>query len=235
MIASISEVSSSDYIVYNHLDINSAWKSLKCTSPARNEFASSVKSVHPQHKTRSSLAINLFVSSVIRIWRWVAETVTSLAMNVSVCSVKLCSEVSSRDCLVASDKCFCLLFESWFRNPSKRAETREKSFWKTSSQVRAVPVKRTETRQGWENSRTQPYYWMMAPPFWPPKQCTCIPSSLHAKWTRDASAMHWRPERKAPSLSSRVVFLSFSFLPCFCPFYRSSPNLKWSFFRNFFP
>ena len=27
----------------------------------------------------------------------------------------------------------------------------------------------------------------------------------------------------------------FSSLPCFCPFYRSSPNLKWSFFRNFFP
>ena len=33
---------------------------------------------------------------------------------------------------------------------------------KTSFQVWNGPVKRTETRQGWENSRTLPYYEMMA-------------------------------------------------------------------------
>ena len=51
----------------------------------------------------------------------------------------------------------------------------------------------------------------------------------------EASAWHWRPGRRLPSFRSRVVFLSFSSLTCFCPFHRSSPNLKWSFFKNFLP
>ena len=46
-----------------------------------NAFVSNAKTVHPQHKTRSSLAINMFVCSVIR--------------NL---------EVNSKDYLVASDE-----------------------------------------------------------------------------------------------------------------------------------
>ena len=38
-------------------------------------------------------------------------------MNAFIYCVNSCSEVSSRDCLVASDKHFCLLFGSWFRTP----------------------------------------------------------------------------------------------------------------------
>ena len=57
---------------------------------------------------------------------------------------------------------------------------REKSFWKTLFQVRARPVKGTETRQEWENSihvaNTTLYTtkWCR-PAFWPPTQCTFIP------------------------------------------------------------
>ena len=39
------------------------------------------------------------------------------------------------------------------------------------------------------------------------------------KQTRDASALRWRPERRLTLFRSRVVFLSFSSLPCFCTFY----------------
>ena len=53
-----------------------------------------------------------------------------LAMNVFIYSVKSYSEVGSRDYLVASNKRVRLLFGSWFRNPSKRTETRGKKFLK---------------------------------------------------------------------------------------------------------
>ena len=51
----------------------------------------------PSTKTHSSLATNMFVCSVIRIWRWVAEIISLLAMNAFVCSVKSHSKVGSRD------------------------------------------------------------------------------------------------------------------------------------------
>ena len=100
MIAPVLEESSCDYS--NHLDINSAWlvascasvwvkfkhefstcsfPALKCSFPAWNAFVSSFKSVCPQHKTHLSLAINMFVSSLICIWRWAAETISLLMMN----------------------------------------------------------------------------------------------------------------------------------------------------------
>ena len=81
----------------DHLDKNSVWKSLVasvCVAGVRtyifNVFVSSAKrarlqrqkcSSPDQHKTRSSLAMNAFV-----------------------CSVMSHSEVSSRDCLVGSDQ-----------------------------------------------------------------------------------------------------------------------------------
>ena len=137
-----------------------------------NVFISSAKIVHPQHKTCLSLAVNMIVCNMICIWRWIAKTISSLEMNALICSVKWYSEVSSWDYLVASDKCVCLLLGSWFRNPPKRTET------KTSFQVTAGPVK--GQKQG-RNEKTQEHnpttvWW--CPPFWPPTQCTCIPSSL---------------------------------------------------------
>ena len=79
----------------NHLDINSIWKSLvaicvcacvwmkfehafsMCLSPAQNTFVASDKYVRLQCDNRN------------RIRRWVAETISSLAINVFVCSVIL--------------------------------------------------------------------------------------------------------------------------------------------------
>ena len=72
----------------------------------------------------------------------------SLAMNAFVYSVNSCSEVSSRDCIIASDKRFCLLFESWFRNPPKKEQKLgEKVSEKNFISSRDGPIKRTETRQ----------------------------------------------------------------------------------------
>ena len=70
-------------------------------------------------------------------------------MNALVYSVNSCSDVSSRDCLIASNKLLCLLFGSWFRNPQKEQKLRENiSEKKTPFHVRAGPVKWIETRQG---------------------------------------------------------------------------------------
>ena len=90
-----------------------------CSSSVPKLFVLSVKIVCPQHETRSSLAINMFICSAIRIWRLVAKTILSLVMNLFVCSVKSHLEVSSRDYLVASDERVRLLFVSWIRNPKK--------------------------------------------------------------------------------------------------------------------
>ena len=77
------------------------------------------------------------------------------------------------------------------------------------------------------------------PPLWPPTQCTCIPSSLccshTTKWTRDASALRWRPERGPASFRSGVGFLRLSNPVLFLYFFQLHPYSKWSFFRNFFP
>ena len=77
------------------------------------------------------------------------------------------------------------------------------------------------------------------PPLWPPTQCTCIPSSLccshTTKWTRDASALRWRPERGPASFLSGVGFLRLSNPVLFVYFFQLHPYSKWSFFRNFFP
>ena len=108
-----------------------------------NAFISSAN-IHLQHKTRlvqhntcSSLAINMFVCSVISLLEVsIAETNSSLAMNAYICSVISYSEVSSRGYLVASDKHIHLqcdimemkqvVFESWFGNSLKGTENREK-------------------------------------------------------------------------------------------------------------
>ena len=145
---------------------------LKCSSLAHmhsslvpKAFISIARSVCPQQKMCSSLAINMFVCNVIHIGRWVAKTILLLAMNVFICSVKSYSEVSSRNYLVASDIRVRLVFGIWFRNPQKDQKLGERVAKKSWFHVRAGPVKRTKTRQEWENSRAQPYYGMMAPYF----------------------------------------------------------------------
>ena len=71
-------------------------------------------------------------------------------------------------------------------------------------------------------------------------QCNALAFLVHfvvwvTKWTRNASALRWRPERRLTLFRSRVVFWSFSSLPCFCTFYSSIPTQNEVFFRNLFP
>ena len=106
------------------------------------------QSVHPQHKTCSSLVMNMFVGSYLYLEVSSRDYLVGIAMNAFafsvksylevssrhylvgiamsafVCSVKSYLEVSSGDYLVARDKRVSLLFGSWFRNPPKRTETR---------------------------------------------------------------------------------------------------------------
>ena len=58
-------------------------------------------------------------------------------MKAFICSVKSYLELSSRDCIVTSDKRIPLLhvFGGWFRNPPKQQKLVEKVFGKTSFQV----------------------------------------------------------------------------------------------------
>ena len=134
--APVSKVCSCDNS--NHLDINSplkplvascvcvfvyGWSSiagfehvcLQHSSPIRNVFSSITISVLPQHKAHTMLLIDMFVCSIIRTWRWVAKTFTSLVMNVHACNGKPYSEVSSRDYLCACDKWVHPVFWSWFQ------------------------------------------------------------------------------------------------------------------------
>ena len=63
------------------------------------------------------------------MWRWVAESISSLAMNTFVCSVKSYLEVGSRDYIVASKE-FVFYLEVGLVTPQKEKKLEEKSFWK---------------------------------------------------------------------------------------------------------
>ena len=63
-------------------------------------------------------------------------------------------------------------------------------------------------------------------------QRNALASQVHSvvwvtKWTRDGSALHWRPERRLPSFRNGVVFLSFFIPALFLPFLQVHPYLKW--------
>ena len=121
-----------------------------------------------QHKTRSSLATNAFV-----------------------CSVMSCSEVSSRGCLVASDQhvrlqydiefggeTSCILKVGLENPPKKKRNYQEKVSEKTSFRV-GIELKKVQ-KQDRVRKPQEPYPTteQCRPPLWPPTQCTCIPSSL---------------------------------------------------------
>ena len=114
---------------------------------------------------------------------------------------------------------------------------RRKKFLQNFISSRVGSIKSTKTRQGWENSRTlnpTTEWWLL--PF-SSLEHNALASLVHIfaqihcvvqlRWTRDASALHWRPEGggSSPLPHSRVVFLSFSH-PCLvsATFYRSIPT-----------
>ena len=68
-------------------------------------------------------------------------------------------------------------------------------------------------------------------------QCYALASLVHfvthtTKWTRGASALYWRPDRRPPSFRSKIWF--FPTLPyCFHTLLQLHPNLKWKFTETF--
>ena len=209
-------------------------------------FISSAKGIHLNHQKCSSPAQNALIASnkhvrlqcdlYMCIWRWVAKTISLLVMNAFICSVKSYLEVSSRDYLVASNA-FVFYLEIGLVNPPKRTETRGKSFWKNFDPSKEGPVKSTETRQGWKNSRTLPYYKMVAPSSQASKAMHLHPYIVHfepTKWTSDASALEARKEAAIILQWGNVVGF-FSSLPCSCTFLLVYPYLKWTFLQKLFP
>ena len=131
---------------------------LKCSSPVWNLFVSSTESVHAQRKKCSSLEINMFICSVIHIWRWVAKTILSLAMNAFVFL-----EVGLNPSL----------------SPQKRTETRGGKFLKKLHFKLGLDLYNGQ-KQG-RDEKTQEHYPAMewwCHPLWPPTQCICIPGSF---------------------------------------------------------
>ena len=101
---------------------------------------------------------------------------------------------------------------------------------KISFQVEARPVKRTETRQGWENSRTLPYYGMMVPSF-PGLQCNALSSLvhfIHKEVKYRCTQVHCIGGQRAERHHSLVGLCSwvFSSQPCYCLF--TGPDLTWN-------
>ena len=108
-----------------------------------------------------------------RVRRWVADAISFVVINVFVCSVIPCLEVSSRGYLIASDDAFVcsvtsysevkwVVFENWFRNPPPPPPQKNWNWGggggggrgvseKTFISSRDGAVKSTETRCGWEN------------------------------------------------------------------------------------
>ena len=114
----------------------------KSFSTAQNTFVASNKHVYWQ--CDSYLGVSSRDERVYQrssavwkhVWRWVAETASSLKINTSVFNL-----------------------EDGLEIPQKVQKPRKKFLKKTSFQVKAGPVK----RKGWEKSTTLRYYRMMAP------------------------------------------------------------------------
>ena len=120
------------------------YHSPKCSYPAQNAFVASNKPVrlhcdlYLEVKSRGYLAASDERMHSSTVWnhvrRWVAETVSSLAMND-----------------------FVFWLEVGLETLPKRTETNGKKFLKKNFiSSRDEPIKRTETTQGWEDSRTPP-------------------------------------------------------------------------------
>ena len=194
----------------------------KCSSPAQNALVASSKPVDWQ-------------CDKISIWRWREETISSLAINTFIYSVKWRSEVSSRDCLIASDKQFCLLFEILFRPPQKEQKLGEKASEKTSFHVE---LNLSKTQKQGRNEKTQhhhllrndgrPHYGLQA------GMRKCKKTTLHLLPISCGSRvvflhsliLAWRLERRPPSFRSSRWCWVFSSQPCFCPFTRVKKFLQ---------
>ena len=107
---------------------------------------------------------------------------------------------------------------------------------KPSFQVKAWSIKGQKQDSDEETQEHNPTIEWWNPPSWPPLLYTCIPSLLCCVQSELRMQMHCIGGARGRHHHSIVGlwFWVFSSLPCFCPFYRSSPDLNWSFIRNIF-
>ena len=112
------------------------------------------------------------------------------------------------------------------------------SFCKNFLSSRDESVKRTETGQGWENSRTLPPTEQWLPPLWPPTQCTCIPISLCCVQSELQMQVHcFRGQTGGRHRSVVGSVVEFSHLYLVSVLLLVHPYLKWIFYVhvNFSP
>ena len=133
-----------------------------------------------------------------------------LTLNAFVCSVKSCSEVSSRGCLVTRDDAFVcsvisylevkrVVFENWFTTPPKGQKLGGKVSEKNFISSRDGAEKSIETSGDEKPKKTHPNYRTMPGPL-SGLQRNALASLVRfvtyiTKQTRDASALRWRTER----------------------------------------
>ena len=153
----VLEVSSCDY--RNHLNINTAWKSLvascvclwlmlecafstplspalKCSSPLWNTFISNAKSVCPQHKTCSLSAIkhvrlqcDLYLEVSSRGYFVIKDECVRIQCEIIFGGGDMHIHVAETISSLAIKRVH-LLFRSWFRTPLKRNRNQGKKFMK---------------------------------------------------------------------------------------------------------
>ena len=132
------------------------------------------------------------------------------------------------------------LFTDFYLRPSIIQLTlEEKSFQINFISSRDGAEKSTETRRGWKSLKNRTPLRNDAGPL-SGLQRNALASLVHfvtysTKRTRDASALHWRPNRglhrSVVGKGSRRLFTPVLFLY----FFQLHSYLKWSFFRKFFP
>ena len=99
------------------------------------------------------------------------------------------------------------------------------------------PVRKTETRQGWETLRTLPTTEWWRPPLWPQHNALeSLVNFVHNKLNyKDASALRWRPERRPPSFSNWHSAHEFSH-PCHVSVLFTGPFLlEMKFYKDYSP
>ena len=121
-----------------------------------------------------------------------------------------------------------VLFETWFRNPAKKRGNWRRAFLQTSFQVR-MDLYKVQKQGRDEKIKNTTTILRKDGGLLFGLQRNALASLVHfvtytTKCTRDASALHWRPERRPPSLCARVLSSSHPCLVSVYTFYRSIPT-----------
>ena len=165
----------------------------------------------------------------------------------------------AQNAFVASDECVCLQRDVVFGGEEQRLSrcwrsTHSSAVWyrirrwnklyleKTPKRTETrgkVSEKSTETRPGWESLKNPTPLRNDAGPL-SGLQRNALASLVHfvvwvTKWTRDASALRWRPERGPASFRSGVGFLRLSHPGLVSVLFSAPSLLQMKFFSETFP